>query len=374
MLGHEADVKLWMRREGRRNRKAKALERMERRRFKSWKERYDVQEGDEDTLWSPSNVPPEFLPLNNEASRLHKLYFSSFSNTLLNQELDIEITSYCSDWSTFSRIESHYHDTWSNPEAIPRSWSGIRGDITLLIPPQCWEINDIRNLRLEINEGTTPRQELHISTGNQIISYDKFETEEKILREKLKGVKPFTISLNSFEHFSHSKKRHTLWVHPEVENLNDGDPNPLWQTQRIIGDTVRDHFFFLSARSRTTHHLSLGKFTSLKSLQENKRKCSENWEEIKFVVKEVYITSRREVNGPLIVRKVIPLGGDSTPPYFPVNPLPHLGIEDQSICVYNLPEYVTPEELKSKFEQHFAVDTAEVKITMNDDGVSSGWG
>uniref|UniRef100_A0A6B2LBL6 Uncharacterized protein n=1 Tax=Arcella intermedia TaxID=1963864 RepID=A0A6B2LBL6_9EUKA len=131
------------------------------------------------------------------------------------------------------------------------------------------------------------------------------------MREELKDFEPFEVHLRNLNYFIHSKTV-SLFLEPETEPPNSFQ-NLL---QRCMNVFPQCNDVLLKSKTKTYEpHMTIAKFFSATDMKEELERIKANWKPISFKVKELYLLSRFGGN-PFEVDKVIPLGSDTSPPYF----------------------------------------------------------
>lgn len=188
----------------------------------------------------------------------------------------------------------------------------------------------------------------HINMLYPFIPYNDHEDEFRAAAERirlgLEHVPPFRITFpkEAFGYFAHRKKT-TMWLKPLEEaspNASPHLPTPINEENSgglFHGEAAEAASSFRSGEERSSHpavidlqaklvdlfpdfkdlntisekgfqpHLSLGQFKP-KIVKDFVSKFQQDWQEISFDVKEIYLISRVDFHDPFHIRHSVPLG------------------------------------------------------------------
>eukprot|EP01124_Arcella_intermedia_P016084 TRINITY_DN2261_c0_g1_i1.p1 TRINITY_DN2261_c0_g1~~TRINITY_DN2261_c0_g1_i1.p1 ORF type:complete len:886 (-),score=277.32 TRINITY_DN2261_c0_g1_i1:3-2660(-) len=231
--------------------------------------------------------------------------------------------------------------------------------INIVPPRKCWDqIQSIRTLTLP-NQRCGP----HFSFIEPFVVLPQYERAAEILREVLRTVRPFTVTLKKLNYFS-MKGSCMLYLEPEFEP-KDGIFSLLSAVLSVF-----PHCSDQLKNGKFVPHMSIARFKKESELLSAKTIIERSWQPVMFTVKELYLLSRVE-GDPFEVKYVIPLGNDTTSPYFgPGSPESNMSDESQlgrTVLVAGLPAGTNTEELKKiMYEQGFnQIEAAEICLNPN---------
>ncbi|MDJ0693990.1 poly(A) polymerase [Mastigocoleus sp. MO_188.B34] len=169
----------------------------------------------------------------------------------------------------------------------------------VIIPPK-EVLAEIQNIRY-LHDARYKRWMPHINLIYGFLPESYFVEAGKIIAPIVANLEPFTITLDSFQTFTH-RKSSTAWLRPQSQ------PEKALQELQTALQTLFPQCDEQSKKSKTgfTPHLSVGQFSSS---AEAFAKLPE-WEPISFTVSSIALISRRN-DEPFEVRQVIPLGNKS---------------------------------------------------------------
>ncbi|MFW9999116.1 MAG: 2'-5' RNA ligase family protein [Candidatus Hodarchaeota archaeon] len=163
--------------------------------------------------------------------------------------------------------------------------SKVYTSAVVIVPPkEIWgPIQEIReNYDRNIN-----RWMPHITLLYPFRPEDDYSTLEKEFSEKCNSIKPFEIYLKQFNYFNHGRQRYTLWLNPEPSTL-------IKDLQTIILNLVPDCNDVNKYKKGFKPHLSVGQIKGKKLLLEITKNLQDNWQEINFLLDEIFFISREK--------------------------------------------------------------------------------
>jgi len=165
-----------------------------------------------------------------------------------------------------------------NFQTIRDSWSGVKGHFAIVLPSQYWDKNNIRSNRISSSDKykKTPKSEPHMTLSDPFVCYDHFEEIERKMTEILMNFQPFDIHFREIDHFTHKKKRATLFAKPETDLVNGVDPLKMLMKE-VFYITADELLIMNSITEDTTLHLSLGKYPH-DEIEAVKEQTQNNWE------------------------------------------------------------------------------------------------
>jgi len=209
----------------------------------------------------------------------------------------------------------------------------------------------------------------HFSFLDPFVLQKHYPEAAKILKEELSTFTPFTVHLNNFDYFIHSRTV-SLFLEPTTE-----PPNGFHELlERCLKVFPQCNDLVLRSKSGKYHpHMTIAKFDSEEKMKEELEKLKAIWSPVKFTVKELYFLSRIGGN-PFEVQYVIPLGPNVTAPFFGPGSFGSKEYHASSECrlsrscvVCNIPQPgVTSKILLSSISSKFSAYYAE--ILCNPDG------
>lgn len=188
----------------------------------------------------------------------------------------------------------------------------LRSSLVILAPPETWpSFQHIRTKHI-----TPVRCGPHITLAYPFFEYQHFPHAEKILREALKDVKPFTVAFEKFNYFK-NKKKCTLYLEPTMDCMQ-----PLLDLQSKIMACFPMCNEVVKKASKFVPHLSMGDFPTVQDVEQHKNLYQKTWKRVECEIKEIYLISR-VADQPYAVRNVVPLLGGATPQEKLVEGAPH---------------------------------------------------
>ncbi|CAH6421098.1 2-5 RNA ligase superfamily [uncultured virus] len=145
----------------------------------------------------------------------------------------------------------------------------------------------------------------HITLLQTFVEKEYFDQVFDILSTELKKIQPFKCSINEFKLFK-NKKSQTLYLDPICD-----PPDSFNKLYKI----VKESFPEIKTQTEFNAHMGIGYFNDLKLSQNLLEKYQNDWVPIEFIVKEIYINFREDIDAPFSPRKIIHLGHDNTPSY-----------------------------------------------------------
>ncbi len=155
----------------------------------------------------------------------------------------------------------------------------------VIVPPQNkWApIQEIR----KIYDRQIDRWMPHITLLYPFRPEAEYLSLEKEFIDICQYINPFEVSLKEFHYFNHGKQRYTLWIKPEpvvlIKNL-----------QSTILEIVPDCNDVIKYKHGFRPHLSLGQIQGKNKLLEIIKNLQDNFNEIHFLLNEIYFISREK--------------------------------------------------------------------------------
>ncbi|MFW9818210.1 MAG: 2'-5' RNA ligase family protein [Candidatus Thorarchaeota archaeon] len=163
--------------------------------------------------------------------------------------------------------------------------SKVYTSAVVIIPPEeKWPaIQDIR----EKYDRQINRWMPHITLMYPFRPENEYYILKKSFSDKCKSIESFEIHLKEFNYFNHGKQRYTLWLNPKP---NDLITNLQSKIQRIVPD-CND---VIKYKNGFKPHLSVGQIQGKNNLIEIMNHLQNNWNEIYFLVNEIFFISREK--------------------------------------------------------------------------------
>jgi len=153
----------------------------------------------------------------------------------------------------------------------------------VLIPPEkLWA--PIQTIR-EKYDRNFRRWMPHITLLYPFRPESEFDLLELDFKEVCKDLKPFTLNLDSFKYFKHSKQSFTIWLDPEPQQL-------VVILQKKIQSIVPECNDVSSFKEGFIPHLSLGQITGRDLLKVTLLDLRSHWKSLKFIVNRIFIIAR----------------------------------------------------------------------------------
>jgi 2'-5' RNA ligase len=127
----------------------------------------------------------------------------------------------------------------------------------------------------------------HITLIHPFRPENEYNILEKSFSDECKSIEPFKIQLKEFKYFNHGKQQYTLWLNPEPFDLI-----VKLQTNilRIVPDCNEVNKYKYGFRP----HLSVGQIQGTNNLLEIMKNLQNNWNEIQFLLNEIFFISREK--------------------------------------------------------------------------------
>eukprot|EP00439_Symbiodinium_sp_Y106_P022281 s663_g2.t1 len=194
----------------------------------------------------------------------------------------------------------------------------VKSALVVMPPVQIWD--PIQQIRRGRDKGFF-RWMPHINMLYPFLedSGGEFAAAVARAREALNDVEPFTLQLQQFHFFEHSRRSCTVWLRPqEGDDATDEDSPALHAVhERLLGafpsctdlsdDPSRDIGKFVP-------HLSVGGWRGATEAAAAVEIFQKTWSSLSFPVSSVYLISRRSYNEPFQVRWAVPLGPSPAAP------------------------------------------------------------
>jgi len=173
----------------------------------------------------------------------------------------------------------------------------------VLIPPEAvWEpIQAIRRA----HDRQVRRWMPHVTLLYPFRPREAFDALGPALAAACRAVEPFEVTLSAFRHFSHGRRRFTLWLAPEpLEHMR--------QLQEALWRAVPDYDDVRRHRGGFTPHLSVGQVRGVQTLRELLASLEATWQPLVFRAAEVSLIWRGEPPDDVFrVDRTLPLGSAS---------------------------------------------------------------
>jgi len=184
--------------------------------------------------------------------------------------------------------------------------------LVLMPPPDQWDaFVDIKKHHMNPRIKRAPFP--HITLLAPFFEPRKFNQVQAELTEALQSLEPFNIRFEKFELFKNGQSN-TLYLDPIINPSNALDKLYNIVSNRYPQCTGHSEGGFVP-------HIGVGYFKKLAEAQGLQAKYQKDWKPIDFLVKEIYILSRKSQEDPFEVRAIVPIGRDTTKPYFDIIPL-----------------------------------------------------
>ncbi|CAE7216389.1 unnamed protein product [Symbiodinium necroappetens] len=152
-----------------------------------------------------------------------------------------------------------------------------------------------------------------------------FEAAAARAREALQDVEPFTLQLQHFHFFEHSRRSCTVWLRVmmplmQILQLFMQSTRGCWERFRLARTYQMTRYLEVhsSGRSRDIDkfvpHLSVGSWRGATEAAAAVEVFQNTWSSLSFPVSSVYFISRRNYNEPFQVRWAVPLGPSPAAP------------------------------------------------------------
>jgi len=155
----------------------------------------------------------------------------------------------------------------------------------------------------------------HITLLQPFVAPDYLESAKNDLRNVLKNINPFRLNFQNFELFI-NRGSTTLFLNPIIT-----PPDALENLYNTLKSRYPEVQQAQKKPSDFEPHIGVGFFRDQGEAKTLQTKYQRGWKPIDFVVKEIYIVSRISQDTPFEVRKVIPIGANTTTPHFKEKPL-----------------------------------------------------
>ncbi|MFX1438368.1 MAG: 2'-5' RNA ligase family protein, partial [Promethearchaeota archaeon] len=117
------------------------------------------------------------------------------------------------------------------------------------------------------------------------------ESEHTALEQKFSSfcssIDAFKIQLKQFNYFNHGKQRYTLWLNPEPIEL-------IINLQSKVLEIVPDCNDVNNHKNGYRPHMSVGQIQGKKNLIDLMKNLQNNWNELQFVLNEIFFISREK--------------------------------------------------------------------------------
>jgi len=156
----------------------------------------------------------------------------------------------------------------------------------------------------------------HVTLLAPFVPYREFDEAATKIREAVKDFEPFEVKIEELKTFKNNKSS-TLYFEPVPVH----DHNAF---HKLYAKVSAAYPACKEAGNSFEAHIGVGYFQGpdhFKVALENQRKYQANWKPVTFMLKEIYILSRVAQETPFEVRRVIPLGSDTTPTFHHPVPL-----------------------------------------------------
>lgn len=116
---------------------------------------------------------------------------------------------------------------------------------------------------------------------------NEYSILEKGFSDECRSIESFEIHLKEFKYFNHGKQRYTLWLNPEPIEL-------ITKLQSEIQEIVPDCNDVKNYKHGFRPHLSIGQIKGRINLLEIMKNLHNNWNEIYFLLNEIFFISREK--------------------------------------------------------------------------------
>jgi poly(A) polymerase len=170
----------------------------------------------------------------------------------------------------------------------------------VLVPTKdCWD--PIQQVREE-HDAHMYRWMPHITLLYPFVKQPLFDEVEARLREQLRLVEPFEVTLNKFRHFHHVGEYYTLWLEPEPKES-------LMALQGALESAMPECDDVSQFPDGFTPHLSVGQAKGEAVLKKLEAELQLAWEPLNFMAEEVTLIYRGQAPDDIFrVDRNIPLG------------------------------------------------------------------
>ena len=184
--------------------------------------------------------------------------------------------------------------------------------LVLMPPPEFWEpIVAIKKNHMNPRIKRPPYP--HITMLSPFVRPVDFDKAVEDLVEVLKNFEPFDVEINSIKLFDNGTS-FTLYFDPEVvDKERSGIIREIYeQVAKVFPEGAEKSF---------EPHIGIVYTKKAYEAHQLHKKYQENWQPMRFTIKEIYINSRTGQEDPFLVRRVVPLGYRTTTPFFEEVPL-----------------------------------------------------